>query len=143
MSYFFQTQKKIEYLLDDWDFVIIFFLQILLIFFLFFFKKCVYKFKRELLFWFKFDFVISYLIFKKKNCFFFLKQIFSILVYIQYVFLRLIRFILHIKIFEKFIIIFYNFNFMFLLIFANTYRIKLIIFYIFNQNYDFAYYNWF
>ena len=41
--------------------------------------------------------------------------------------------------FRKIYELFFNFNFMFLLIFANNHRIELIIFYIFNSNYDFAY----
>ena len=63
---------------------------------------------------------------------------FSIFVYMQYVFLRLIRVILHVKILEKFMI-FFNFDFVFLLIFANNCRIELIVFHVFNQNYDIAY----
>ena len=57
----------------------------------------------------------------------------------KYVFLRLILVILHIAIFQKFMSFFFNFDFVFLFIFANDYRIELIVFYLFNQNYDFAY----
>ena len=71
--------------------------------------------------------------------FFFSKQIFSIFIYMRYVFLRLIRVILHIEIFEKFMNFFFNFDFVFLLIFASDCRIELIVFHVFNQNYVFAY----
>ena len=87
--------------------------------------------------------MILCLIFKKSFFFLFSKQMFSIFVYVRYVFLRLIRVILHIEILKKFMNFFFNFDFVFVLIFANEYRIELIIFYIFNQNCDFAYRDWF
>ena len=76
---------------------------------------------------------------KKLLSFFFLKiNIFNFRIYVIHVFTINSRYFAH-KNFRKIHEFFFNFDFVFLLIFASDCRIELIVFHVFNRNCDFAY----
>ena len=76
---------------------------------------------------------------KKNLSFFFLEtNVFNSRIYAIRVFAINSRYFAY-QNFWKIYEFFFNFNFVFLLTLASDYRIELIAFYIFNQNYDFTY----
>ena len=90
-------------------------------------------------FWLNFNLVILYLMFKKKFVvFFFETNVFNFRIYAIRVFALDSRYFVYWD-FRKIHEFLLNFNFVFLLILANDCQIELIVFYIFNQNCDFAY----